>query len=319
MDLEASFEPTVTVVTATNLTAQPQDHPFLNMEEQRARVMADRKAKHNEWCASYTKKAVFDHHSSRVRAQLLVDEAYRLEKMHLEHQIAHAKRLVACQKRNKTIGPLDKTPSPTRGAGRQRNPLSRADRNQLNASSPNARNTKDDQGQCVSTLVDQEPAAPACACIHAPLCRQITPKYRVMALIAHRFDADKLEETVESLRQTYASDDEMLNDILYRYGPEEEEDITPEFRLRNAEEKLRYLESKWRDIGNCVSEDMAEMDQFQTVIRNLSIMRIFLEGSQSPTYGCDTSARARRDAHHQEVLDKLSVTGELFFTPQRKR
>jgi len=103
-----------------------------------------------------------------------------------------------------------------------------------------------------------------------------------------------------------------MSDLVYRYGPEKET-INPKFWLRSVEERLASVNQRWREIGRKVKAEMRDRDNFSNVIRNLSIMRIFLEGSQAQSYGCDLSERARRDAFHQEVLDRLDNERKLFF------
>lgn len=279
-----------------------EDHnACLNMEHQRAQVTAHRRQKHEQWVAQLQSKTKFDHEASKVRADIIVSEAWRLEKEHLAHQLAHAKSLVRRAKRNKSVSAFDQTPSPRRLAPR-RHP---------NAShSPNA---------CSPRRDELSPEPVRCACVQGPLCRTLTPKYRALAVLKQAFDHDNVEEALETLRQTYANDHEMLDDLVYRYGPETEEAVSPNTRLRCVEEKVAECDMKWKEIGLCVRDDMRYRDCFQNVIRNLSIMRIFLEGSQAPNYGCDASERSRRDALHQATLDRLATEGGLFLTPARQR
>jgi hypothetical protein len=86
-----------------------------------------------------------------------------------------------------------------------------------------------------------------------------------------------------------------------------------------VEERVANCDRKWKDIGNAVMDEMRYRDAYSNVIRNLSIMRIFLEGSQAPQYACDTNERARRDAFHQNVLDQLAMDRQLFLTPTPRR
>ena len=132
-----------------------------------------------------------------------------------------------------------------------------------------------------------------------------------MNLLINRFASEKLEGAVDSLRRTYPSDDEMMGDLIDRYGPEPDV-VDPALWLRSIDERLENVDQKWRDIGSDVKHEMSDADRFATVIRNLSIMRIFLEGSQAQHYGCDSSERCRRDAVHSAVLDKLEMKGTLF-------
>lgn len=151
----------------------------------------------------------------------------------------------------------------------------------------------------------------ACACLRAPVFRQLVPKFRAMNLLINRFATEKLEGAVDSLRRTYPCDDDMMNDLIDRYGPEPDV-VDPALWLRSIDERLENIDDKWRDIGRDVKLEMSDADRFATVIRNLSIMRIFLEGSQAQRYGCDSTERGRRDAVHSAVLDKLEMKGTLF-------
>ena len=267
-----------------------------DLEEQRQAVFSARRHNHEKWVEQHAGQTKFALRDSQIRAEILVAEAARLERTHLQHQLHAAKEAMKAVRRNRSIGALDATPSPTRRRVRR-------DGDSDDVHSPARR-------------------LPKCGCITAPMHRQLNLKYRAMNLLRGHFDESKIEETVESLRQTYPNDAEMLEDLKYRYGPEEDRDIDhvdPQLRLRCAEERLRNVDWKWREIGLSVREEMMHRDCFAQVIRNLSIMRIFLEGSQASVYGCDLSERARRDAHHQAVLDELAQDGALFVTPRRPR
>lgn len=154
-------------------------------------------------------------------------------------------------------------------------------------------------------------SAADCPCLRAPIYRQLLPKFRAMNLLQQHFADCDLERTVETLQQTYNSDHDMMNDLLYRYGPEGS-DVDPHIWMRSIQARLSNLNTKWKNIARCVECEMRDRDAFPVVIRNLSIMRIFLEGSQAPTYSCDASERSRRDAFHQAVLDELDRRGCLF-------
>jgi len=285
----------------------------LDMDFQRQMVINHRRQAHEKWVSEHQSNTRFDHSQSQVRAEIIVNEARRMEWIHLEHQLEYAKALVRASKRNRTIGASDSTPPPKLSMRRNHNADYSMNGKAL-IHSPDCPHSPE-------RMRDRSPEVPnksKCACLQAPICRQITPKYRALALLRQTFDYDKCEEALETLRETYASDNDMLEDLIYRYGPEPE-DVSPNTRLRCVEEKVADCDAKWQEIGRCVREEMRYRDAFPNVIRNLSIMRVFLEGSQSPAYGCDASERGRRDAFHQQVLDKLAMERSLFVTPQRER
>jgi hypothetical protein len=191
-----------------------------------------------------------------IRATLLVVEAHRLEKLHLQHQYQYFTKLV-----------------------------------------------KDPKGTKLPCN--------ACACLKASCSKQLTPKYRAMNLLREYFEDKKLENAVEALRRTYASDNSMMDHLVFQYGVEPQE-APPEYLLASVRQRLKGVDTKWKNILEDVKLEMKHGDNFPTVIRNLSIMRIFLEGSQASTYSCDMSERARRDAVHQRVLDELAEERSLF-------
>lgn len=291
--------------------------PRNDLDFQRQMIHNHRRQRHEKWVAEHHAATRFDHTSSKVRADLIVNEARRLEKEHLQHQLQYARALVRYQKRQRLGGnggspaPGDSTPAPKGLSTRQPNTSHHAD-GKYGSPTTLARHAPSPMEDITS------PEAPkkTCACLHAPLCRQVSAKYRALALLKQTFDHDKVEEAWETLRETYASDADMLEDLIYRYGPEAE-DVSPMTRLRCVEEKVSDCDRKWREIGANVMDEMRYRDAFPNVIRNLSIMRIFLEGSQAQQYGCDTSERARRDAFHQQVLDQLAMERALFLTPRR--
>ena len=120
-----------------------------------------------------------------------------------------------------------------------------------------------------------------------------------------------LEATVDELLETYACDHDMVDDLLQRYGPEEPE-VDPHIWRMSIEYRLNTFKSRWGQIAKSVKDEFRFRDNFPTVIRNLSIMRIFLEGSQAQTYSCDVQERSRRDAFHHTILQELSKRGSLF-------
>lgn len=151
----------------------------------------------------------------------------------------------------------------------------------------------------------------ACACLRAPVYRQLPPKYRAMNLLLPHFEFSDLENTVDSLLETYNCDHDMMEDLLNRYGPEEP-NVDPHIWLMSIDYRMNTFKSKWNRIGRSVKDEFRYRDNFPTVIRNLSIMRIFLEGSQAQTYSCDVNERSRRDSFHHSILQELSKKGSLF-------
>eukprot|EP01064_Diplonema_japonicum_P036458 TRINITY_DN8181_c0_g2_i1.p1 TRINITY_DN8181_c0_g2~~TRINITY_DN8181_c0_g2_i1.p1 ORF type:complete len:341 (+),score=73.26 TRINITY_DN8181_c0_g2_i1:163-1185(+) len=82
-------------------------------------------------------------------------------------------------------------------------------------------------------------------------------------------------------------------------------------------ERKRTLEHKWISLGKQVENDMAVRDNFPTVIRNLSVMRIFLEGQQSmaysPSAAADSSERHRRYMNYQNVIQTVMLRNDGYF------
>jgi hypothetical protein len=132
-----------------------------------------------------------------------------------------------------------------------------------------------------------------------------------MNLLQPHFSDCDLESTIETLQQTYDNDHEMIEDLLGRYGPEDPA-VDPHIWMKSIRFRKSNLVNKWKSIAAAVKSEFRFRDNFPTVIRNLSIMRIFLEGSQAPSYSCDTTERLRRDAFHQSVLEELQRRGTLF-------
>jgi hypothetical protein len=132
-----------------------------------------------------------------------------------------------------------------------------------------------------------------------------------MNLLLPHVPASELESTVDELLETYASDHEMVDDLLQKYGPENPE-VDPHIWRMSIEYRLQTFKARWNQIASDVKAEFRFRDNFPNVIRNLSIMRIFLEGSQAQTYSCDVHERGRRDAFHQTVLQELSRKGSLF-------
>lgn len=291
-----------------------------DLDYQRAAVAQYRRQQHDKWVAEHQAKTRFDHDCNRVRAHLIIDEARRLEREHLRHQLQYARDLVRYHKRRgtlnggRTIASDESTPPPKLSQRRTTN-TSHASMGKFGSPRSDIGSPGSPCESCGSPVASPKRT---CACLQAPLCRQVTPKYRALALLKQTFEHDKVEEAWQTLRETYSSDHEMLEDLVYRYGPEPE-DVSPNTRLRDVQERVEDCDSKWRRIGENVMDELRYRDSYPNVIRNLSIMRIFLEGSQASQYGCDTSERARRDAIHQGVLDQLAMERQLFFTPRRER
>eukprot|EP01059_Diplonema_ambulator_P021895 TRINITY_DN363_c4_g1_i1.p1 TRINITY_DN363_c4_g1~~TRINITY_DN363_c4_g1_i1.p1 ORF type:complete len:336 (+),score=116.59 TRINITY_DN363_c4_g1_i1:165-1172(+) len=84
-----------------------------------------------------------------------------------------------------------------------------------------------------------------------------------------------------------------------------------------VQERLVTLEEKWSMLGKQVSNDMAYRDNFQAVIRNLSVMRIFLEGQQSmnysPSASADSAERHRRYMNYQNVIHTVMQRNDGYF------
>ena len=238
----------------------------LDFEYQLDVMEQERRRRHDDWMQRNQAEQRFTHHGSIVRAKLLLGEAFRHDRMHLQHQYEHCKRLIAKQERD--------VHSPPR----------------IRCESSNSR---------------------SCACLHAPVFRQLTTKFRAMNILLPHFEDRNLEQTVDTILSTYRNENDVIEDLLTRYGPEPEE-VDPKLWMRTIKERQGKLVTKWRQISEAVDEEMYPRDNFPSVIRSFSVMRIFLEGAQSPTYSCDSLDRCRRDALHRSVLEELEDTNALF-------
>ena len=243
----------------------------LDIEYQRELMDQERRRRHDDWMQRKQAEQRFTHHGSIVRAKLLIAEAYRHERMHLQHQYDHCKRLIA----------------------KQMNDVHSPPRVRCEASSSRS-----------------------CACLKAPVFRQLTTKFRAMNILLSHFESRNLEQTVDTILSTYRNENDVIEDLLSRYGPEPEV-VDPKLWMRTIKERQAKLEAKWRDIAEAVDEEMYPRDNFQSVIRSFSVMRIFLEGAQSPTYSCDSLDRCRRDSLHRSVLEELEESGALFLRRDR--
>lgn len=171
------------------------------------------------------------------------------------------------------------------------------------------------QQRCSSAPAPPQPVA--CGCLHVAGWRLMTPRFRVMALLKKHGEVGNLDAIVDALRQTYTSDAEMIEDMDARYGPEPT-DIDAELLARSVEERIATHAERWTAIrANVDMEMQASAHAFQNVIRTLSVMRIFIEGSQSTSYGIDFSDRQRREAAQQAVLSRLRSQRALFVSPPR--
>lgn len=156
------------------------------------------------------------------------------------------------------------------------------------------------------------PSPVACGCLHVAAWRLMSPRCRVMALLKKHGEKGNLESIVDALRQTYTSDTEMVEDMDARYGPEPTA-IDPELLLQSSIERMAGHKARWNSIREDVDYEMScSPHAFQNVIRTLSVMRIFIEGSQGQSYGIDFTDRQRREASQQAVLAKLRANRALF-------
>jgi hypothetical protein len=262
------------------------DEESFNTEEQRDQVDYERRTKHDAWVSRHQDATRFEPEQCIVRASLLVAEARRLERTHLEHQVQHAKYLMTEHKRER-----DDT---RRGGLRPAN---------VNTASA-------DKGKATPPPQQEKPVA--CACTKAPVHRILTSHFRAINLLSKHIDESRVEDVVDQLMHTFNGEEhEMLEDLCRRYGPEPRP--SPQLVLRCAQHRLKTLDARWGAIMREVQQEMRENpDCFPNVIRNLSIMRIFLEGSQAATYSCDLTERQRRDALHRSVLEKLGRDKKLF-------
>jgi hypothetical protein len=283
----------------------------LDPEEQRLHVAAHQRDEEDRWLRRHAESSKMNHDCSRAKALILVAEAARLERMHLAHQrvyaLSLAKKGAAQSKRAAT--PVA-SPSRVRAAATEAvTPTSTQRHSDCGAAcgSPSATPVP---GLRRSPRSASESALPRCGCLQLPAHKLLTPHCRVIAMLRGRIESD-VEETVEALRATYSCDEEMLEDLVPRYGPEPEE-IDAALLLRSVEERSATHSSRWSRIADSVRVEMSDYDAFTSVIRTLSVMRIFLEGSQNSDYGVDYGDRQRREAQHQRILGELRKSRRLF-------
>lgn len=338
-------------------------HPHLDLDEQMYYVDQHRNKMHSEWVQAHSARTAMDHPNSRVKALLLVQEAARLEMIHLAHQRGHAKYVLSRAKKdqmNSSKKNIDEpedifSTSPSRkeqqkdqenaSSSVSKKGLSASRRNQTNSSnitadssaaSPQRRSLSPNgcsspsrcsngenacssaskvhkNGKKRSSSAPAPPQPVACGCLHVAGWRLMTPRYRVMALLKKHGEVGNLEAIVDALRQTYTSDAEMIEDMDSRYGPEPTT-IDHDLLARSVDERIANHASRWAGIRESVDQEMqsAHPNSFQNVIRTLSVMRIFIEGSQGQTYGIDFSDRQRREAAQHAVLSKLRANRALF-------
>eukprot|EP01065_Artemidia_motanka_P029939 TRINITY_DN3599_c2_g2_i1.p1 TRINITY_DN3599_c2_g2~~TRINITY_DN3599_c2_g2_i1.p1 ORF type:complete len:374 (+),score=195.69 TRINITY_DN3599_c2_g2_i1:81-1124(+) len=80
-----------------------------------------------------------------------------------------------------------------------------------------------------------------------------------------------------------------------------------------VKQKLAGLRHRWGTILKQVSQQMESADEFPDVIRNLSTMRIFLEGQQAQQYGIDVQQQQRRMMRYQQILDLVEERQDGYF------
>ncbi|KAJ9440120.1 hypothetical protein DIPPA_20191 [Diplonema papillatum] len=83
----------------------------------------------------------------------------------------------------------------------------------------------------------------------------------------------------------------------------------PDVHQRALDERKYSMLQRWKLLGRQVSQEMSEYDNFQNVIRNLSTMKIFLEGQQNLSFGF-TQDRTRK---HQLVLNAVRAQNDGCF------
>eukprot|EP01061_Rhynchopus_euleeides_P046960 TRINITY_DN9160_c0_g1_i1.p1 TRINITY_DN9160_c0_g1~~TRINITY_DN9160_c0_g1_i1.p1 ORF type:complete len:307 (+),score=148.64 TRINITY_DN9160_c0_g1_i1:323-1243(+) len=87
----------------------------------------------------------------------------------------------------------------------------------------------------------------------------------------------------------------------------------PDLHKKVVAERQVTLKPRWARIMAHVENDMREGDNFANVIKNLSTMRIFLEGQQSMSYSVDPLERQRRCYLSQSVIQAIAARNDGLF------
>ena len=85
----------------------------------------------------------------------------------------------------------------------------------------------------------------------------------------------------------------------------------PELHKDVVRSRLSTLRARWVHIKEASDRDMQQGD-YQTVIKNISMLRMFLEGRQSMSYNIDPYEQACRAQYHHNVIQAVSRREGLF-------
>jgi hypothetical protein len=146
-----------------------------------------------------------------------------------------------------------------------------------------------------------------CACCSLPLHRTLDTRGRVENLLLVHYPKDHALSLANQLLTKYENREaQLIDELVQSFGPEPTEDSAAH-RLECVSRKIAVLNAKWAKIMQA-ARTAASKEDYTNVIRHLSVMRIFLEGSQAGTYSCDPMERERRDVVHISNLQKLGLS-----------
>eukprot|EP00759_Apiculatamorpha_spiralis_P055856 PhF_6_TR790/c0_g1_i1/m.1210 len=145
-----------------------------------------------------------------------------------------------------------------------------------------------------------------CACCALPLHRTLDYQGRVENIFFQHFPREHAKALTSQLLKKYEHREaQLVDELVSQYGAEPTED-TADHKLESVMRRQKNLNNKWRAIM-MAAKNSASKEDYANVIRHLSVMRIFLEGSQALTYSCDPMERERRDMVHMTTLQKLGL------------
>jgi len=145
-----------------------------------------------------------------------------------------------------------------------------------------------------------------CACNSLPLHRTLDPLARVENILLPHYPKDHVSIVTRQLLEKYEGREaQLIDELTQQFGPEPTSDSYAH-RLESVNRKMSNLNQKWKKIMDR-ARLAARQEDYASVIRHLSVMRIFLEGSQAQTYSCDPMERERRDVVHRSTLQKLGL------------
>eukprot|EP01060_Flectonema_neradi_P037351 TRINITY_DN7491_c1_g1_i1.p1 TRINITY_DN7491_c1_g1~~TRINITY_DN7491_c1_g1_i1.p1 ORF type:complete len:346 (+),score=63.75 TRINITY_DN7491_c1_g1_i1:133-1170(+) len=146
-------------------------------------------------------------------------------------------------------------------------------------------------------------------------------KIKVLVGEGYRKEKQHLKEQADHLRDLEVLKNEprpvrrfrqnfIYRDAGFHANPKDVLD-RPELHKDVVRSRLNSLNARWRQIRELSDRDMNQCD-YQTVIKNISMLRMFLEGQQSMSYNIDPFEQARRAQYHHSVIQAVSRQEGMF-------